>query len=678
MGASVALGCGVLLSQSGSREQRGRPRLRARRAGLQLSVVTRKVVRMRPLSPKPFLEDEDQRVQELILTVAQSASDAIVATNATGAILYTNPALESMFGHEPGGLLGQPIMILLAEGDAAGVAARLAEASASEEPGGLATVELTGRRADGSEFPIEASRGVHAGPDGLLITAVIRDVSVRHRTEQRLRGLLESAPDATVVVNQRGEIEFVNALAVSMFGFEREELIGEPVEQLVPERSRGAHPRFCAHYFADPQTRPLGTGAELSARRKDGSEFPVEITLSHVRTEDGLLVSSAIRDITERRRAEEAIARLAAIVESSHDAIIGKTLQGQITSWNDAAERAYGYSAAEAIGQHVSLLLPPECKDELSELLVRVGAGERVSHLESTRRRKDGQIIDVSVTVSPIKDATGQVVGASTVERDITEHRRAERERVELLEARARAESANRAKSEFLARMSHELRTPLNAIIGFTQLVERDGLTPRQSEHTGYVLTAAGHLLELINEVLQLTTLETNHVTISPEPVSLSETVSEALALVGPQAREHGVALCTNTETLAHDRHVRADRQRLKRVWLNLLSNAIKYNRPGGRVDVSFAFTEGGRARTTIADTGIGIAPEQLAKLFEPFERLGAEHTEVEGTGLGLALSKRLIEALEGSIEISSEPGIGTVVTVELALASEPVATGTT
>ena len=171
----------------------------------------------------------------------------------------------------------------------------------------------------------------------------------------------------------------------------------------------------------------------------------------------------------------------------------------------------------------------------------------------------------------------------------------------------------------------------------------------------------------------QLTTIETDHVTISPEPVPLSDTVSEALALVGPQAREHGVTLCANTEGLAHDAHVRADRQRLKQVLLNVLSNAIKYNRPGGRVDVSFGFTEAGRVRTTIADTGIGIAPEQLAKLFEPFERLGAEYTEIEGTGLGLALSKRLIEAIDRSIEISSEHAIGTAVTVELTGASAPV-----
>ncbi len=175
--------------------------------------------------------------------------------------------------------------------------------------------------------------------------------------------------------------------------------------------------------------------------------------------------------------------------------------------------------------------------------------------------------------------------------------------------------------------MSHELRTPLNSIVGFSQLVELDGLDPRQSEHVGYVLKAAGHLLELINELLELERIEAGQMTISPEPVALADTVREALALVAPLARDRDVTLRSNTDGLAHDGLVHADRQRLKQVLLNLLSNAIKYNHAGGRVDISFQVTNDGRVRTTIADTGIGIEPDQLAKVFEPFERLGAERT---------------------------------------------------
>ena len=252
---------------------------------------------------------------------------------------------------------------------------------------------------------------------------------------------------------------------------------------------------------------------------------------------------------------------------------------------------------------------------------------------------------------------------------DVTRLRAVERA---LREQSERAESASRAKSEFLARMSHELRTPLNSIIGFSQLLELEGLDPRQSEHVAYVLKAGGHLLELINEVLELAKIEAGQTTLSPEPVALADTVRDALALVAPLAAEHDVALEINTDGLADDGHVHADRQRLEQVLLNVLSNAIKYNRAGGRVDVSFAVTETGRVRTTIADTGIGIQPDQLAKLFEPFERLGAEPTEIEGTGLGLALSKGLIEAMGGTIEVDSDPGTGTTVTIELAGAQRP------
>jgi len=215
--------------------------------------------------------------------------------------------------------------------------------------------------------------------------------------------------------------------------------------------------------------------------------------------------------------------------------------------------------------------------------------------------------------------------------------------------------------------VSHELRTPLNSIIGFSQLLDLEGLEPRQHHHISYVLKAAGHLLELIDEVLELAKIETGQLSVSPEPVALADAVRDAIALVAPLAGERNIALDYHTDGLAHDGHVRADRHRLEQVLLNVLTNAIKYNRPGGRVDVSFAVTHDGRVRTTISDTGLGIEAARLTKLFEPFERLGAEYTEIQGTGLGLALSRGLLEAMGGTIEIASTPGIGTAVTVELA-----------
>jgi len=382
------------------------------------------------------------------------------------------------------------------------------------------------------------------------------------------------------------------------------------------------------------------------------------------------------------------VAVAASLLADSRAAIVGVTPDGLIETWSRGAQILYGYSAATVLGQPITILDPPDAMTDGASIDAAL-AGDTV-RLETEHIRGDGGLVHVRASVFPVRRDEDTIIGVAYLIQDQSEPEHArqasalrpqptgsrgarsrapseQRDRLELLRASERAESANRAKSEFLARMSHELRSPLNTIIGFGQLLELEELGPRERDHVGLILKAARHLLDDINAVLDVANIEAGQITLSPEPVALADAVRYVFALVAPLARDCDVRLALHTDRLGDNGHVEADRNRLNQVVLNLLSNAIKYNRPGGRVDVSFAVTSTGRVRMSITDTGIGIEHDKLQRLFEPFERLGAERTEVEGTGLGLTLSRGLIEAMGGTIEVSSQPGSGTTFVVELA-----------
>ena len=247
------------------------------------------------------------------------------------------------------------------------------------------------------------------------------------RAEQRFRALMDSAPDAMIVADAEGRIVLANSQAERLYGYTGPELLEQRVEALLPDSSRAAHVGHRAGYLANPRTRSMGAGLELLGRRKDGSLFPAEVSLSPLQTERGLLVSSAIRDVSERKKSAEAMARLAAIVEAAYDAIISEDLQGVIRSWNPAAERMFGYSAKEVVGENISILIPAEREDERLRILEQIRRGERVEPYETVRRRKDGSLIDIWLTTSPLLDSHGSVIGAAKIARDLTERREMER-----------------------------------------------------------------------------------------------------------------------------------------------------------------------------------------------------------------------------------------------------------
>jgi PAS domain S-box-containing protein len=389
--------------------------------------------------------------------------------------------------------------------------------------------------------------------------------------------------------------------------------------------------------------------------------------------DEGESVLGYAMDITERKIAEEALKeseeRFRLVVEGVQDyGIFALDPNGYVTSWNTGAERIKGYTADEIIGQHFSCFYPEETQNlfPMQELEQARSVGRTED--EGWRLRKDGSRFWANVVITALYDEAGNLRGFSKVSRDITERKRA----AELRQEREAAERASKAKSEFLSRMSHELRTPLNAILGFAQLLDLDASDPKQQQNVGQILKAGQHLLGLINEVLDIARIEAGKLSLSIEPVRIGNMLQDTYDLIQPLATQYGIELCLKESPL-HTRYVMADIQRLKQVLLNLLSNAVKYNSDHGSVTISCTESDTDRIRITIVDTGSGIPLDRLERLFTPFERLGAEQTNTEGTGLGLALSKGLVEAMSGTIGVESVMGQGSAFWVELPLVEGPL-----
>jgi PAS domain S-box-containing protein len=628
--------------------------------GLRYILSTKKdVTHLKVLRDSKLVES---RFRDLL----ESTPDAIVMVNVTGRIVLVNSQAEKVFGYARDTLLGKPVEMLLPERFRATHNGHRANFFAQPRTRTMgAGLELYGLRSDGEEFPVEISLSPLETEEGTMVMSAVRDISDRRKAEQKFRGLLESAPDAMVIVGRDGRITLVNSQAERLFGYPRAELLGQSVELLIPEKSRAKHPELRGGFFSQPRPRSMGAGTELNARRKDGSEFPVEISLSPLETEDGTLVMSAIRDITDRKQAER---KFKDLLESAPDAMVIVNRSGEIVLVNTQAEQLFGYLRAEMLGLPVEILIPPRYRPKHPEhrthFFARPRARSMGEGLELYGRRKDGSEFPVEISLSPLETEEGLFVSSAI--RDATQRRRYEQA----------LQEANRLKSEFLANMSHELRTPLNGIIGFSEFLidEKPGaLNQKQKEYLDDILNSGRHLLQLINDVLDLSKVEAGKMELYPELFLIGKAVEEVCSVLSPLARKKDITIRQEIATTLTG--VTLDRQKFKQVLFNLLSNAVKFTDDGGEVQITADYDAAASLRVSVRDNGIGISSGDFAKLFIEFQQLDASATRrFGGTGLGLALTKKLIELQRGSISVESCVGKGSTFTVNLPLsASETV-----
>ena len=492
--------------------------------------------------------------------------------------------------------------------------------------------------------------------------------------------IVDSSDDAIVSKTLDGLITSWNPAAERIFGWTAAEAVGRSITIVIPPDRLAEEEEILARISQGEKIEHF----ETTRMRKDGTRFEISLTVSPIKNAKGEVIgaSKTARDISERLRGDEARARLAAIVDSADDAIVSKTLDGVITSWNRAAQAMFGWTAAEAVGQRITLIIPRERWHEEDEVLARVRKGESIDHFDTVRVRKNGERIDVSLTVSPVKDARGRIIGASKIARDVSDRKRAEAERTKLLQtvqqAREEAEELNRSKDQFLAVLSHELRTPLNAIFGWARMLQSAAMDEATSQRAiDAILRNATAQVQLVEDLLDVSRIITGKMRLDVQSLDLKSVIESALDAVQPAASAKGLKIETVLDPNAGPVVGAADR--LRQVVWNLLMNAIKFTPRDGRVQVHLRKVKS-HVEIVVSDNGEGIQPEILPFIFDRFRQGDSTTTRPHGgLGLGLALVRHLVDLHGGRVRAASEgPGRGATFVVELPVAILGPEAGTT
>ncbi|HET7688881.1 MAG TPA: PAS domain S-box protein [Nocardioidaceae bacterium] len=607
--------------------------------------------------------------ESVIATLARSSEDAVIVQDLDGTVEEWNEAASAVYGHMAEDILGRNINVLIPS------ETRAVERVVHKD---VASGKAVSRRrctrvsASGSAVQVDVSMAPVLDKDGhaigvASISRPVRDVEI---TAARFAALLDAAPDAMIFVDRTGRIVLVNAQAGTLFGYDRQELVGAEMEVLLPDGLRQRHRGHRADFVRQPEPRPMGSGLLLRARRRDGSTFPVEISLATHELDGESLVIAAVRDVSAQRAIEaevrESETRLRQLAEHVDTVFTLRQIEPHRYLYvSPAFVGLTGHDSAELVEDAALLaaLVHPDDRDRVvADYIERSNAG-LLADCEFRIIRKDEEIRWVRAVSTPVASDHGDPERLVTAMEDITDRVLAAQF---LQDAESSARGANAAKNDFLSRMSHELRTPLNAVLGFGQILELRLQGTEHAQAVAHVLRAGRHLLALINEILDTSRIEAGELSVSAEPVPVLAVVDEASLLMKPLAETAEVTLSVAGGPAGL--YVLADRQRLRQIMLNLISNALKYNHPGGSVRLSWA-ADLDEVSIAVSDTGRGIAPELHSRLFTAFDRLGAEGSGIEGVGVGLAVTRALTELMNGRIEVQSEVGLGSDFTVILPIA---------
>lgn len=484
------------------------------------------------------------------------------------------------------------------------------------------------------------------------------------------QALIATAVDGIVVIDERGLVQVYNQACQRLFFYEPNEIIGQNVKMLMPEPYRAEHDSYLARYHSTGERRIIGIGREVTGRRKDGTTFPMYLSVGEGSAEGKRIFVGILHDLSEihaaATRHEETLLKLAAIVESSEDSILSKTLDGIVTSWNVGAQRMFGYTADEMIGASIAVLIPEELQVEENLILAQLKAGIAIRHYETVRRRKDGTKLDVSLSISPIYDAEGRIVGASKIARDITERKAAEA-RFRELQAEMAHVSRLSSMGQLSSAIAHELNQPLTATANYIntakKLLELAKLP--QSEKIEQFLGRAGEQIQRAGQIIRRLRefIEKRKVTRAPEDINT--VVQDAVALALVASSDANVKL--QTDFAGDPPRISVDRVQIQQVLVNLIRNAIEalQGSSAKTISVSTAVKDS-YVEVSVADTGPGIPAEIAQRLFEPFVS-----TKSTGMGIGLMICRSIVEAHGGSLSMAPRPGGGSIFRFQLPIASE-------